>query len=421
MRTVLFVHGTGTREPSYSGMLEKVKAALQDNASVQPCYWGEQEGARLNGGGASIPTYDTTRISPGPTGSDKQVVAEEDFEIALWELLLKDPLFELRLLADLSNEGEERSPDSPGLAFDRLKYSVSGAEGGQNVKHGILEANLSSVLVQACNMVESSETYEEAESACGGVAICKPVARAILAKAFQLAIDRELRMPARSDSNLRDEVIGDFCQALSIAGADKEISERGFLGQHVAKHLVGFATHLGAKAASDYVRRRRGAVQDASSAAAGDVLLYQAKGLRIREFIKGCVNASPTPVVLLAHSLGGIACVDLLILEKIPKVEVLVTVGCQAPFLYEINALQSLQFADLQPNERLPEHFPRRWINFYDLRDFLSFVAAPIFGNRRVTDICVDNNLPFPDSHGGYFTNDDVWRQVLQTLGKTSN
>ena len=73
------------------------------------------------------------------------------------------------------------------------------------------------------------------------------------------------------------------------------------------------------------------------------------------------------------HSLGGVACVDLLVEAALPQVELLVTVGSQAPFFYEIDALQSLRFG-----VPLPEHFPR-WLNVYDLRDFLSYVAAGVF------------------------------------------
>jgi hypothetical protein len=76
-----------------------------------------------------------------------------------------------------------------------------------------------------------------------------------------------------------------------------------------------------------------------------------------------------------------------------------------------------MKFCDMPPSQRLPATFPR-WLNFYDLRDFLSYVAEPVFGNERVTDVCVDNRLPFPDSHGGYFSNDEVWKAVHNALSR---
>jgi hypothetical protein len=87
----------------------------------------------------------------------------------------------------------------------------------------------------------------------------------------------------------------------------------------------------------------------------------------------------------------------------------LVTVGSQAPFLYEINALQSLAYG-----EALPAHFPK-WLNFYDLRDFLSYKGGKIFPGR-VKDVAVDNRQPFPVSHSAYWENDAVWRTIKEEL-----
>jgi surfactin synthase thioesterase subunit len=75
--------------------------------------------------------------------------------------------------------------------------------------------------------------------------------------------------------------------------------------------------------------------------------------------------------VLLGHSLGGVACVDLLIdpEEKERKqVKMLATVGSQAPYFYEINALSLLEYDE---KTELPKYFPW-WLNIYDRADFLS-------------------------------------------------
>lgn len=87
----------------------------------------------------------------------------------------------------------------------------------------------------------------------------------------------------------------------------------------------------------------------------------------------------------------------------------LVTFGSQAPFLYEINALHSLQYG-----EPLPAHFPD-WLNIYDLRDFLSYVGAGVFP-KKVQDVLVDNKQPFPRSHSSYWTNPATWRAVVPRL-----
>ena len=156
--------------------------------------------------------------------------------------------------------------------------------------------------------------------------------------------------------------------------------------------------------------RRRGALTDATSPAAGDIMRYQARGSGIRRYIRQVVAdaavGDPDPsVTLLAHSLGGIACVDALIEEPIPGVGRLVTVGSQAPFFYEIDALASLSYG-----RRLPDHFPA-WLNIYDARDFLSYIGAGLFPGR-VTDQRVDNGQPFPQAHSAYWRNDAVWQHI---------
>ena len=146
------------------------------------------------------------------------------------------------------------------------------------------------------------------------------------------------------------------------------------------------------------------------SPAAGDIMRYQARGSGIRCYIRRVVadavaGDSDRSVTLLAHSLGGIACVDALIEEPIPCVDRLVTVGSQAPFFYEIDALASLSYG-----EPLPDHFPA-WLNIYDDRDFLSYIGEGLFPGR-VMDQRVDNGQPFPQAHSAYWRNDAVWQHI---------
>jgi hypothetical protein len=102
--------------------------------------------------------------------------------------------------------------------------------------------------------------------------------------------------------------------------------------------------------------------------------------------------------------------VDLLVLQALPQVRLLMTVGSQAPFLYEIGALPSLRRG--QP---LPDHFPD-WLNVYDLNDLLSFTGQGIFGDR-VSDLRVESRQPFPTAHSAYWSNPAVWRALTARLG----
>jgi hypothetical protein len=111
----------------------------------------------------------------------------------------------------------------------------------------------------------------------------------------------------------------------------------------------------------------------------------------------------------LAHSLGGIACVDLLVKKRLEGVVKLITVGSQAPLLYELNALWSLAHG-----APLPDSFPD-WLNFYDKHDFLSYIGAGLFPGRT-TDVLVDNGQPFPEAHSAYWSNPDVWKAIAGSL-----
>jgi hypothetical protein len=397
-------------------MLERVGAALEGHAVVRPCYWGESEGSKLNAAGASIPSYNSTR-SLAESLRAVQPEREEDYEIAIWDLLLKDPLVELRLLTATFGPTDELSPGQVGqsLEFDRLTAWETTLPANSDLRQQIAAAALGPLLVEACEIVGQSDAFLGAVSTGESEAFRVAAARAVVATTFLLADQRDLPAPARTDPKLRDNFVDGFAQVLAGIQIETLVSARGFLKDHLIKPLMGLVVNAGANIASDQIRRRRGAIHDATTATAGDILLYQARGAGIRRVIKDCITKSGGPVILMAHSLGGIACVDLLVLEEVPQVKLLITMGSQAPFFYEINALQSMEFRDEAPEKRLPSHFPC-WLNFYDLRDFLSYVGQPVFGNERVTDVSVDNRLPFPDSHGGYFSNDDVWGTVLSTL-----
>ncbi|MCY7342968.1 MAG: hypothetical protein LH603_14295 [Pseudonocardia sp.] len=151
-------------------------------------------------------------------------------------------------------------------------------------------------------------------------------------------------------------------------------------------------------------------LQESSSAFTGDIALYLSRGTSIRDAIRTAVAGAEPPVTVLAHSLGGVATVDLLVEKPIPEVELLVTVATQAGFLYEIDALPSLRFGD-----PLPDTFPR-WVNVLDRRDALAYMVQPLFPGRAV-DQLVDNRAPFPLAHTAYFNNSRFYR-VLAGLGR---
>jgi hypothetical protein len=129
------------------------------------------------------------------------------------------------------------------------------------------------------------------------------------------------------------------------------------------------------------------------------------------ELQRAAKAAAGRPVLPVALSLGGIALVDLLASWPEAPVEACVTVGSQAPLLYTFDAIPSMPY-----NESEPPYLPVSWLNVYDSRDFLSFLAEPLFrrsdGLASVVDLRVHSGKDFPRSHSSYWELDAVWDAV---------
>jgi hypothetical protein len=117
------------------------------------------------------------------------------------------------------------------------------------------------------------------------------------------------------------------------------------------------------------------------------------------------------PVLPVALSLGGIALVDLLASWPEAPVEACVTIGSQAPLVYTFDAIPSMPY-----DEADPPFLPVPWLNVYDSRDFLSFLAEPLFRRRdgvaSVVDLRVRSGRDFPRSHSAYWELDAVWDAI---------
>ncbi len=205
--------------------------------------------------------------------------------------------------------------------------------------------------------------------------------------------------PLAADADARDALVAGLTSVVTAG-----VQPRGLAGEWLGHALAVFGTRHA-------LSRRGRCTRELIVPTVGDILVYQGRGRTICQRIRDSLPEHG-PVVLLAHSLGGVACVDLLAEIELPQVELLVTVGSQAPFFYEIDALQALPHGQL-----LPAHFPR-WLNLYDPRDFLSYVAERIFapGPRGVDDAPVNNRLPFPGAHSAYWTNSQTWDVIGPAL-----
>lgn len=391
MTTFLFVHGTSVRRTAFDETLSQLSsqvASRDHNLQVKGCFWGGEHGVRLPEFPKSIPTYDTTKAIGG--------VPPKDVEIVMWEMLYQDPLFELRLLAQAPGE---RRPLAPNQAPPAQVLSKKMDALGQSA--ALLQATkvlgLDRFWSDACAAVRQSLVYDDAmKSPLAGTGAHRlALARALVAEITVFALDRQLPVPASAERDALVEQVLD-----ELGGRDKAVLDV------ITKPLIGLASRFG----TWKMRRNRGKYTDDSFEAIGDILLYQVRGDGIRECIRTRIEETSketgAPVVVFAHSLGGIACVDLLAGPQPPKIRALVTAGSQASFFYEINALASRSFGS-----PLPEAFPP-WLNFYDLNDPLSYIGAAVF-TGKVRDQRVASGQPFPASHSAYWRNREMWDHLL--------
>lgn len=180
---------------------------------------------------------------------------------------------------------------------------------------------------------------------------------------------------------------------------------------------AGFRKDAVMRIATDYFENRREALFDVlGPQMMADVVGYHAHRESIHrvlkaELMRAAKAAGGRPVLPVALSLGGIALVDLLAGWPEAPVETCVTIGSQAPLLYTFDAIPSMPY-----DEADPPHLPVPWLNIYDSRDFLSFLAEPLFrrtdGLASVVDLRVHSGKDFPKSHSAYWELAPVWDAI---------
>ncbi|MGW8361526.1 hypothetical protein ACWGK1_13265 [Streptomyces wedmorensis] len=397
---ILFVHGTGVRRERFDTLFKQVREALHKHfpgADIPPCYWGDTHGATLSAGGKSIPGHHQTRGAPGGTTPPDQETAE-------WHLLLADPLCEMRVLAELSEDaggygapgvrvaGREVADRLVGLPSempdtDALAALLRATGLSEYYSAALAAVAESSEFTKACARAEDSESSGEVTAA---------AARAVVA--WLLAAAGESALCTGSE---RDTLVNMLTERLGGTA-------RGPLGK-IGAVLGTLALRVTTQPALNHWR---GQITTGATPAVGDILRYQARGGPLRDYVRQAIAATPGPTVVIGHSLGGIALVDVLALaaaeqKPMPGLKLLVTVGSQAPFLHELGALTGLE-----PGDGLPKGFPT-WLNIYDRQDLLAYQAQPIFpAGADVTDFEVSSRQPFPVCHSAYWKLDSVYDRI---------
>ncbi|GHA93848.1 hypothetical protein GCM10010330_54870 [Streptomyces tendae] len=392
------------RRERYDDLFRWVREGLEERfqeAEVVPYYWGDTFGSSLGAGGASIPGTATTRGTDDP----------EEADAAEWLLLLTDPLCELRVLAALGTTddglampGLQSAGDRVADGLRKLPRDLScGSHDDDELTRLLQDTGLLDGYGGALNEVADSDEFRDAyavvqddvSAADLTTAVSRAVVALLLAGAGEAVVctgDERDRMV-----DLLSGCIGGTARGALLRASGVLLK----LGQRLAPQSV--------------LDRKRGEATSAGASAVGDILRYQARGGPLRDHLTQLIAESPEPPVVIGHSLGGIALVDALALAAIRQeplpVRLLVTVGSQAPFLHELGAL-----AGLPPGATLPPDFPQ-WLNIYDRRDLLSYLAATVFpGDPRVTDHEVRSRQPFPVSHSAYWKLGAVYDRISEAL-----
>jgi hypothetical protein len=406
LSSIVFVHGTGVREMAYSKTFDKFHAEtlkIRADVSVVRCYWGGSCGSRLRAEGQSIPagraaprsTAAQTARSPLPPRTWATDEAEEDMP---WSILELDSLFELKLMA-VTERGAGGLPPGAPPPSELVPEVAEKIAADEAVRERVADAGLDEVFGLAVAEVFADKSVSAVLSR--GPAydeVWPAMARSVVAKSLILA-DGDSGGSFPIDGVTRDALVGDILSALGG-------SPRGGVGASLGQMGLGVALRLGAMTP---VERRRDVITRATSPMAGDVAMYLARGDGIRDYIGTTIQSASPPVAVVAHSLGGVAVLELLGTRQFPQVELLVTVGSQAPLLYELNALPTLSFGT-----PLPASVPR-WVNVFDRRDLLAFIGEKIFPGR-VTDRAVENGVAFPRAHSAYFANREFYAVLDEVM-----
>ncbi|EFO81488.1 hypothetical protein OSCT_0632 [Oscillochloris trichoides DG-6] len=408
MARLLFIHGTMTRyDTDYLRGFVTIRDRLHawlPQIQVDKFPWGEYWGAEMNPRFLSIPGAEE-RDAPLVLGvSPDAAAAMPDPTVALWGMLYTDPYAELRLLAAIQ-------PVEP-VATSRLWPSL------QDLAAAELPADLSALLLQ------------------GGIAATFPLA---LQRMLALSSDVDPTLyatlnaiPATQEDGYRSALVRALiATAMNLALADGvypllycDAVLRDAIAERLAQLLAGeqpvlgglrdWLTFLPATALTEMVLRPfRIELTKAILGFLGDILTYQLRRQAIQQAIAAQIGTRPT--VLLAHSLGGIACLDLLLSQPALRqhVPLVITAGSQVGVMHEIGALGTLGAAQSEPT-RLPADFPP-WLNFYDQGDMLGFQASTVFGGT-IRDVALSSGQPFPHAHNAYWTNDLLWEHVAAAI-----
>lgn len=380
--TIVYVHGASDRSAGVADHVARIENQLELAAmafDVLPSSWGEVAGADLSRIDLSLPRVTPAEVSEPPPIDAAPLVALAAVAQPGTAVLQFMDAANIHRQSDELLEVCQTQIGAPG-------ESITLADGRS--------IPLASACRNAASGIATSREYATARTS----AVTEPA----LVDAVGRAVVSSVAAPAASP--------GDVAALAQVRIAEAVLSAAigallvGYLGIDIGPDLKRWAT--------DVLLPHRARLMREAGLGPADIVLYQRAGEHIREHVAQTLRQAIErggPVVALGNSLGGIILVDLLSAEGAPRPNLLVTAGSQAPLLATFGAL-----APLGAPGSPPPFQP--WLNIYDRRDLLSFVAAPVWpAESGITDYEVDLGVGFPDSHGAsYLSSPQVFRAIRE-------
>jgi len=171
----------------------------------------------------------------------------------------------------------------------------------------------------------------------------------------------------------------------------------------------------------------RSNIMQVATSYVGDVMMYLARAAALRQYvhntvIQACRLRPDEPLVIIAHSLGGVIAYDYAVdpafIDR-PPIDLLVTLGSQVALFAEYGLFQgsaSPPASGPLAHRPIYKEPPRcgRWLNFYDPADFLSFPIGRVFPGAAAGDQICAAGKPFPASHSAYWENNQLYETIAE-------
>jgi hypothetical protein len=243
------------------------------------------------------------------------------------------------------------------------------------------------------------------------------------------------RYQARAKARLKSEMASEKEQLGKFGDAIGWATEHLKATIDAAKRAAGFALAKTERGASLLALKEiRQGVSRNGLRFLGDVFVYLQRGKtaspsiyeRVREGVKALAgtandNGQREPLIVVTHSFGSEIFYDVLArgdLNDVP-VDLWVTVGAQTSLFAEMQLFAGMPFplpADTRNYALGRPQTVKKWINFYDAADVLSYLHEPVFGKDAVTDIQVRAQANLTNAHGHYFVDPGFYERVAQEI-----